>query len=58
MCFVPLERLFQNLLQLGALITIKQILLPHIPFFCEDCPRGLTAAVQENVRRHLSAFIY
>lgn len=48
-CFVPLGRLFQNLLQLGVLVTIKQFLLAHIPLFCEDCPIGLAAAVQENM---------
>lgn len=53
-CFVPLGRLFQNLLQLGALITIKQFLLAHIPLFCEDWPLGLTAVVQENTSEETS----
>lgn len=41
-----------------ALIAIKLLLLVHIPLFCEDCPLGLTAAVQENVSEETSAFIY
>lgn len=48
MYFSPLGRLFQNLLQLGALITIKQLLLVHIPLFCENCALGLTVAVKER----------
>lgn len=54
MCFIPLGRLFQNLPQLGVLVTIKQFLLAHIPLFCEDCPIGLTAAVQENMSEETS----
>lgn len=54
MCFVPLGRLFQNLPQLGVLVTIKQFLLAHIPLFCEDYPIGLTAAVQENMSEETS----
>lgn len=58
MCFVLLGRLFQNLLQLGALIAIKQFLLPHIPLFCENCPISLTAAVQENVSEKTSLCLH
>lgn len=58
MCFVLLGRLFQNLLQLGALIAIKQFLLPHIPLFCENCPVSLTAAVQENVSEKTSLCLH
>lgn len=54
MCFVPLGRLLQNFLQLGALITIKQFLLAHILLSCEDCLLGLTAAVPENVSEEIT----
>lgn len=58
-CFVPLGRLFQNLLQLGALIITKQFLSAHIPLFCEDCTLGLTAAaVQENMSEETSHCLY
>lgn len=58
-CFVPLGRLFQNLLQLEALIITKQFLSAHIPLFCEDCTLGLTAAaLQENVSEETSHCLY
>lgn len=58
MYFSPLGRLFQNLLQLGALITIKQLLLVHIPLFCENYALGLTVAVKENVSEEISLCLY
>lgn len=54
MRFVPLGRLLQNFLQLGALITIKQFLLAHILLSCEDCLLGLTAAVPENLSEEIT----
>lgn len=57
MCFVPLGRLLQNLLQLGALIIIKQFLLAHIPLFCEDCPSWQLLSKRTWVRRHLCLYL-
>lgn len=65
MCFVPLGRLFQNLLQLGALITTKIFISTHSTFlwrlfirFDSYCPLSLTAAVQENVNEETSLCLY